>query len=112
MHKTVHELSLLWPVAQKNALKSAPCVDPTSKGFQTLLSQRNSVSKGQGLIKIIFFCHLLSRSKVFVPESVNDSHQGETGGNDDEALLKREKKKLKGRSDTGSKYVQYVLICD
>jgi hypothetical protein len=47
----------------------------------------------QGSIKIVFFSHLLSRSKVFVPKSVNDAHQGETGCNDDKALLENEKEK-------------------
>ena len=43
-------------------------------------------------IKVVFFSHLLPRSKVFVPESVDDSHQGETSCNDDKALFEKKRK--------------------
>ena len=38
------------------------------------------------LIKEELFCHLFSGSKIFVPESVDDAHECEAGGNDDKAL--------------------------
>jgi hypothetical protein len=45
------------------------------------------------LIKEEFFCHLFSGSEIFVPEAVDDAHECEAGGNDDEALKGRRKNK-------------------
>ena len=43
------------------------------------------------LIKEELFCHLFSGSKIFVPESVDDAHECEAGGNDDKALNRERK---------------------
>jgi hypothetical protein len=56
------------------------------------------VSLGLVLVKKVFLIELISRAKVFVPESIDDSHQSKTSCNNYKALKKTSNFKLRSLS--------------